>query len=261
MWPYHLPAQKMVLRFWSQQMKLQLEKKPFHWRRELTKPLTVPQLFSMFWLPNGQGRRCPWGKAEISLLIRWDSTWMFALHMYHLLSMFSYPKAMMEESTECEPVPMDGQDALFVIYTSGTTGEPIGVIHSQAGYLLNAAIDHKVWLVLCMHIRTCIWFTWTCTQYVFGYQEGDVFACVADLGWITGHNYVVYGPLCNGGTTVLFEGTATFPDEGKNHILHTSGRWTPVGERRWKGCKFPISLINFYHKSSFLLIWLIVRSI
>ena len=60
-------------------------------------------------------------------------------------------------------------------------------------------------------------FTWTSTQYVFDYQEGDVFACVAVLGWITGHSYVVYGPLCNGATTVLFESTATYPDEGKKY--------------------------------------------
>jgi acetyl-CoA synthetase len=103
-------------------------------------------------------------------------------------------EAMDRESDECKPVSMDSEDDLFVIHTSGTTGEPIGVVHTQAGYLLYAAMLQK---------------------YVFDYTEGDVFACVSDLGWLSGHTSVVYGPLCNGATTVLFEGTATYPNEGR----------------------------------------------
>ncbi|XP_040557918.1 acetyl-coenzyme A synthetase 2-like, mitochondrial isoform X1 [Gallus gallus] len=101
---------------------------------------------------------------------------------------------MMKEDAYCEPVAMDSEDMLFLLYTSGSTGKPKGLVHSQAGYLLFAALTHK---------------------YVFDYQDRDVFGCVADIGWITGHTYVVYGPLCNGGTTVLFESTPVYPDPGR----------------------------------------------
>ncbi|MCL4142499.1 UNVERIFIED_CONTAM: hypothetical protein GTU68_043361 [Idotea baltica] len=86
------------------------------------------------------------------------------------------------------------EDLLFLLYTSGSTGKPKGVAHSSAGYLLYAAVTHK---------------------HVFDYNVGDVFGCVADIGWITGHSYVVYGPLANGATTVLFESTPTYPDPGR----------------------------------------------
>ncbi len=97
-------------------------------------------------------------------------------------------------ATECTPEIMDSEDALFMLYTSGSTGKPKGLIHTQAGYLLHVALSQ---------------------QLVFNYSPGDVFGCLADVGWITGHSYVVYGPLCNGGTSVLFESTPVFPDPGR----------------------------------------------
>ncbi|XP_040929888.1 acetyl-coenzyme A synthetase 2-like, mitochondrial isoform X2 [Betta splendens] len=98
------------------------------------------------------------------------------------------------QSPVCAAEPMDSEDLLFLLYTSGSTGKPKGVVHTQAGYLLYAALTH---------------------QLVFDYQDGDVFGCVADVGWITGHSYVVYGPLCNGATTVLFESTPVYPNPGR----------------------------------------------
>uniref|UniRef100_G3P844 Acetyl-coenzyme A synthetase n=1 Tax=Gasterosteus aculeatus aculeatus TaxID=481459 RepID=G3P844_GASAC len=89
---------------------------------------------------------------------------------------------------------MEDSDVLFLLYTSGSTGTPKGLVHTQAGYLLYAALTHR---------------------YVFSYHDGDVFGCVADVGWITGHSYSVYGPLANGGTTVLFESTPVYPDPGR----------------------------------------------
>ncbi|XP_061481616.1 acetyl-coenzyme A synthetase 2-like, mitochondrial isoform X2 [Rhineura floridana] len=91
---------------------------------------------------------------------------------------------MAKESSVCTPEIMDSEDMLFMLYTSGSTGKPKGIVHTQAGYLLYAALTHK---------------------HVFDYKQDDIFGCVADIGWITGHSYVVYGPLCNGSTTVLFE--------------------------------------------------------
>ncbi|KAG5831604.1 hypothetical protein ANANG_G00305460 [Anguilla anguilla] len=101
---------------------------------------------------------------------------------------------MAKEAVDCPPEVMDSEDMLFMLYTSGSTGKPKGIVHTQAGYLLYAALTH---------------------QYVFDYQPGDVFGCVADIGWVTGHSYVVYGPLCNGATTVLFESTPVYPDPGR----------------------------------------------
>ncbi len=94
----------------------------------------------------------------------------------------------------CPAVPVDSEDILFLLYTSGSTGKPKGIAHTSAGYLLYAAMTQK---------------------YVFDYRDGDLFACMADVGWVTGHSYVVYGPLCNGGTTFMFEGVPTFPDAGR----------------------------------------------
>lgn len=100
-----------------------------------------------------------------------------------------------EYSWECEPERMDSEDPLFMLYTSGSTGKPKGIIHTTAGYLLYASLTQ---------------------QLVFNYDSSsDVFGCLADVGWITGHSYVVYAPLCNGGTTVLFESTPTHPDPGR----------------------------------------------
>ena len=99
--------------------------------------------------------------------------------------------AMEDERPYCPVEHMDSEDTLFLLYTSGSTGKPKGIAHTTAGYLLYTALTHK---------------------YVFNYQEDDVFACVADIGWITGHSYVVYGPLANGATTVMFESTPVYPD-------------------------------------------------
>ena len=94
----------------------------------------------------------------------------------------------------CPAEPMDSEDTLFLLYTSGSTGKPKGIAHSTAGYLLYTSMTH---------------------EYVFDYRPGDVYACVADVGWITGHSYVVYGPLANGATTVMFESTPVYPDPGR----------------------------------------------
>jgi len=98
------------------------------------------------------------------------------------------------QPTDCDPEEMKAEDPLFILYTSGSTGKPKGVVHTQAGYLLHASLSHKL---------------------VFDVQENDVYWCTADCGWITGHSYVVYGPLCNGTTTLIFEGTPTYPDPGR----------------------------------------------
>ncbi|MDD2724656.1 MAG: acetate--CoA ligase [Methylovulum sp.] len=102
-----------------------------------------------------------------------------------------YHEAMAEASADCEPEMMDAEDPLFILYTSGSTGKPKGVQHSTGGYLLYAAMTHK---------------------YIFDYHDGDVYWCTADVGWITGHSYVLYGPLCNGATTLMFEGVPTYPE-------------------------------------------------
>ena len=98
------------------------------------------------------------------------------------------------QSDNCPIEIMDSEDPLFILYTSGSTGKPKGVQHSSGGYLLHAAITHK---------------------YVFNYKEDDVYWCTADVGWITGHSYIVYGPLANGATTLMFEGVPTYPDASR----------------------------------------------
>ena len=105
-----------------------------------------------------------------------------------------YHDASNNNSSECHPEIMDSEDPLFILYTSGSTGKPKGVMHTTAGYLLMSAMSHK---------------------YTFDYKEGDVYRCTADVGWITGHSYIVYGPLCNGGTTLMFEGVPTYPDASR----------------------------------------------
>jgi acetyl-CoA synthetase len=103
-------------------------------------------------------------------------------------------EAMDGERPFCPIEHMDSEDTLFLLYTSGSTGKPKGVAHTTGGYLLHAAMTHR---------------------YVFDYRPGDVYACVANIGWITGHSYVIYGPLCNGATTVLFESIPTYPNAGR----------------------------------------------
>tara|TARA_R110000824_G_scaffold7892_2_gene35636 strand:- start:2880 stop:4811 length:1932 start_codon:yes stop_codon:yes gene_type:complete len=105
-----------------------------------------------------------------------------------------YHEAIQGVSSICEPEVMDSEDTLFILYTSGSTGKPKGVLHTSAGYLLQAAITH---------------------YYVFDYHEGDVYWCAADIGWVTGHSYIVYGPLANGACTLMFEGLPTYPDASR----------------------------------------------
>lgn len=106
----------------------------------------------------------------------------------------AYAKTTATASTECTAVSMASEAPLFILYTSGSTGKPKGVLHTTGGYLLQAASSFK---------------------YVFDYREGEVFWCTADVGWVTGHSYIVYGPLANGATTVMFEGVPTYPDGGR----------------------------------------------
>ena len=101
---------------------------------------------------------------------------------------------MGKAAAECAPEVMNAEDYLFMLYTSGSTGKPKGVVHSTAGYLLHCALT---------------------TKYVFDIHDGDIFWCTADIGWVTGHSYIVYGPLCCGFTTLMFEGVPTFPDAGR----------------------------------------------
>ena len=105
-----------------------------------------------------------------------------------------YHEITQAQPTDCEPEVMEAEDPLFILYTSGSTGKPKGVQHSTAGYLLQAVMTHK---------------------YVFDYHDGDVYWCTADVGWVTGHSYIVYGPLANGATTLMFEGVPTYPDASR----------------------------------------------
>lgn len=103
-------------------------------------------------------------------------------------------KQMEAVSMECEPVPMNAEDPLFILYTSGSTGKPKGVLHTTGGYLVYTSYTHEL---------------------IFDYHEGDIYWCTADIGWITGHSYIIYGPLANRATSVMFEGVPNYPDFGR----------------------------------------------
>lgn len=107
---------------------------------------------------------------------------------------FWYHEEMANAKTECPPAKMKAEDPLFILYTSGSTGKPKGVLHTTGGYLVYASMTH---------------------EYVFDYHVGDIYWCTADVGWVTGHSYLVYGPLCNGATTLMFEGVPNFPDQAR----------------------------------------------
>ncbi len=105
-----------------------------------------------------------------------------------------YHEEMAKAEPDCPPAEMNAEDPLFILYTSGSTGKPKGVLHTTGGYLVYASITH---------------------QYVFDYHDGDIYWCTADVGWVTGHTYIVYGPLANGAKTLMFEGIPTYPDASR----------------------------------------------
>ena len=118
-----------------------------------------------------------------------------------------YAEAMASASADCPPEEMDAEDPLFILYTSGSTGKPKGVQHTVGGYMVYTATTHK---------------------YVFDYHDGDIYFCAADIGWITGHSYIIYGPLANGATTMMFGGIPTYPD---------AERYWQIIEK-WQGTQF-----------------------
>jgi acetyl-CoA synthetase len=121
-----------------------------------------------------------------------------------------YHELTSSSSSQCEPEPMSAEDPMFILYTSGSTGKPKGVMHTTGGYLVYASLTH---------------------QYVFDYHDEDIYWCTADVGWVTGHSYIIYGPLCNGATTLMFEGVPNYPtssrfwevvDKHQVNILYTA---------------------------------------
>ncbi len=121
-----------------------------------------------------------------------------------------YDEAVAKASADCPIEPMNAEDPLFILFTSGSTGAPKGVVHTTAGYLVYASMTH---------------------QYIFDYHPGDIYWCTADVGWVTGHSYIVYGPLANGATTLMFEGVPNYPsisrfwevvDKHKVNIFYTA---------------------------------------
>ncbi len=110
---------------------------------------------------------------------------------------------LVKVSPDCPPVEMNAEDPLFILYTSGSTGKPKGVLHTTGGYLVFAAMTH---------------------QYIFDYHDGDIYWCTADVGWVTGHSYIVYGPLANGATTLMFEGIPNYPTASR--FWHVIDKWS-----------------------------------
>src|SRR5262249_33516303 len=102
---------------------------------------------------------------------------------------YAYDDVAAEMTANCAPEPMNAEDPMFILYTSGSTGKPKGVLHTTGGYLVYAAMTR---------------------QYIFDYHDGDIYWCTADVGWVTGHTYIVYGPLANGATTLMFEGVPNY---------------------------------------------------
>ena len=107
----------------------------------------------------------------------------------------SYEEIIKNASLKCEPEEMNAEDPLFILYTSGSTGKPKGVLHTTGGYMVYASMTH---------------------QYIFNYKQKDVYWCTADIGWVTGHSYIIYGPLSNGATTIMFEGIPNYPDSSRS---------------------------------------------
>ncbi len=103
-------------------------------------------------------------------------------------------EVMENADANCPPEEMDAEDPLYILYTSGSTGKPKGVLHTTAGYLLYTSFSHEM---------------------IFDYHQGDIYWCGADIGWVTGHSYIVYGPMANRSTSVMFEGVPTYPDFGR----------------------------------------------
>ena len=135
--------------------------------------------------------RCP--KVETVIVVKrtgGDIGWVEGRDLW-------YHEEMEKVSADCAPEEMDAEDPLFILYTSGSTGQPKGVLHSTGGYLVYASMTH---------------------QYIFDYHDGDIFWCTADVGWVTGHSYILYGPLANGATTLMFEGVPNYP------MSHAFGR-------------------------------------
>ena len=102
-----------------------------------------------------------------------------------------YDEIVRVASNNCEPEEMNAEDPLFILYTSGSTGKPKGCLHTTGGYMVYASMTH---------------------QYIFDYKKNDIYWCSADIGWVTGHSYIIYGPLANGATTIMFEGVPNYPD-------------------------------------------------
>ena len=106
----------------------------------------------------------------------------------------SYDEMIKNVSDKCPPEEMNAEDPMFILYTSGSTGKPKGVLHTTGGYMVYASMTH---------------------QYIFDYKPKDIYFCSADIGWVTGHSYIIYGPLSNGATTIMFEGVPTYPDSSR----------------------------------------------